>query len=45
MGNDCLYPEYRPEVVEAMEEAEILSEDPNTKKYSSFAEALEDLNT
>lgn len=37
------YPEYKPEVIEAMEEAKRLSRDPNTKKYDSFSEALEDL--
>lgn len=38
------YPKLRPEVVEAMEEAKQISHDPNTKRYTSFAEALEDLN-
>lgn len=38
------YPQYKPEVIEAMEEAKRISRDPNTKKYSSFTEALEDLN-
>lgn len=38
------YPEYKPEVLEAMEEAKKISRDPNTKKYSSFSEALEDLD-
>lgn len=37
------YPEYKPEVIEAMEEAKRLSRDPSTKKYDSFSEALEDL--
>lgn len=37
-------PQYKPEVLEAMEEARKISKDPNTKKYSSFAEALEDLD-
>ena len=27
------YPQYKPEVIEAMEEAEKLSRNPNTKKY------------
>lgn len=35
--------QYKPEVVEAMEEAKRLSRDPQTKKYDSFSEALEDL--
>ncbi len=38
------YPQYKPEVIEAMEEAEKLSKNPNTKKYSSFSEALEDID-
>lgn len=38
------YPEYKPEVLEAMEEAKRISRDPNTKKYHSFSEALEDLD-
>ena len=40
---DVVVPRYKPEVVEAMEEAKRLSRDPNTKRYSSFAEALEDM--
>lgn len=38
------YPEFKPEVAEAMEEAKRISRDPNTKKYHSFSEALEDLD-
>lgn len=37
-------PNYRPEVIEAMEEAKRISRDPDTKKYSSFSEALEDID-
>ncbi len=37
------YPEFKPEVIEAMEEAKQISRDPNTKRYSSFSEALEDM--
>lgn len=37
------YPEFKPEVIEAMEEAKRISRDPNTKRYSSFSEALEDI--
>lgn len=37
-------PRYKPEVIEAMEEAKRISRDPNTKRYSSFADALEDLD-
>ena len=37
-------PQYRSEVLEAMEEARRLSKDPHAKKYGSFAEALEDLD-
>ena len=37
-------PQYKSEVIEAMEEARRISKDPNTKRYGSFAEALEDLD-
>ena len=37
-------PQYRSEVLEAIEEARRISKDPNTKRYGSFAEALEDLD-
>lgn len=37
------YPEFKPEVIEAMEEAKKISRDPSTKHYSSFKEALEDI--
>lgn len=37
-------PQYKSEVIEAMEEAKRISREPNTKKYSSFSEALEDLD-
>ncbi len=37
-------PQYRPEVLEAMEEAKRISKDPKTKRYSSFSEAMEDLD-
>lgn len=38
------YPQYKPEVLAAMEEAEKLSRNPNIKKYSSFSEVLEDID-
>ena len=38
------YPELKQEVIEAMEEAKQISKDPSTKRYSSFSEALEDLD-
>ena len=38
------YPQYKPEVIEAMEEAKVLSHNPETKRYSSFDEALEDID-
>ena len=37
-------PRYKPEVLEAMEEAKRTSGDPNTKRYRSFAEVLEDID-
>lgn len=41
---DVTVPRYKPEVIEAMEEAKLLSRDPKAKRYSSFSEALEDLD-
>ena len=37
-------PKYKQEVIEAMEEAKQISRDPKTKRYGSFAEALEDID-
>ena len=37
-------PKYKPEVLEAMEEAKRISRDPNVRKYSSFSEILEELD-
>lgn len=37
-------PQYKAEVIEAMEEAKRISRDPKTKRYGSFSEALEDLD-
>ena len=37
-------PQYKVEVLEAMAEAKRISRDSNTKRYSSFSEALEDLD-
>ena len=37
-------PQYKPEVVEAMEEARRISKDPGEKRYNSFFEAMEDLD-
>lgn len=39
------YPEFKPEVMEAMDEARHISKAPDTKRYKSFSEALEDLDT
>lgn len=41
---DVAYPELKPEVIEAMDEAKRISRDPTTKRYSSFSEALEELD-
>ena len=38
------YPEFKTEVIEAMKEAKRISHDPNVKHYSSFKEALEDID-
>lgn len=37
-------PQYKPEVVEAMEEARRISKEPGEKRYNSFSEAMEDLD-
>ena len=37
-------PQYKPEVIEAMEEAKRISKNPGAKRYNNFSEALEDLN-
>ena len=37
-------PKYKPEVIEAMEEAKRIAREPNTKKYDSFSEALKDMD-
>lgn len=36
-------PKYKQDVLDAMEEAKKLSKDPNTKRYASFSEAMEDI--
>lgn len=38
------YPQYKQEVLEAMDEAKTISHNPETKSYGSFAEALEDMD-
>lgn len=38
------YPEFRPEVMDALEEAKRISRDPDTKRYQSFSEALGDMD-
>ncbi|MCI9428099.1 MAG: hypothetical protein HFI81_10175 [Eubacterium sp.] len=35
--------DFKSEVLEAMKEAKQISRNPNTKRYSSFTEAMEDL--
>ena len=37
-------PRYKQEVLDAVEESKKLSRDPDTKRYSSFAEAMADLD-
>lgn len=37
-------PQYKPEVLEAMEEAKKISKDPNIKRYSSFSDTMEDFD-
>lgn len=42
---DVVVPQYKSEVLEAMEEAKRISKDPDTKRYNSFSEAMEDLDS
>lgn len=37
-------PQYRPEVLEAMEEAKRISRDPNVKGYKNLEDAFEELD-
>ena len=39
------YPEFKPEVVEAMEEAKKISRDPNVKGYTDIEELFEELDS
>lgn len=39
------YPELRPEVIEAMEEAKRISRDPSVKGYTDIDELFEELNS
>lgn len=36
-------PQYRPEVIDAMEKARKLSKNPKTKRYCNFSAALENI--
>ena len=42
---DVRYPEYKPEVIEAMEEAKRISRDPNVKGYTDLEELFEELDS
>ena len=37
-------PQYKPEVLDAMDEAKKISKNPKTKRSHSFSEALEDID-
>lgn len=39
------YPEYKPEVLEAMEEAKRISRDPNVKGFTDIDDLFQDLNS
>ncbi len=39
------YPEFKPEVIEAMEETRRISRDPNVKGYTDIDELFEKLNS
>ncbi len=42
---DVKYPKFKPEVMEAMEEARRISRDPNVKGYTDIDELFEELNS
>lgn len=42
---DVRYPEYKPEVIEAMEDAKRISRDPNVKGYTNVEELFEELDS
>lgn len=42
---DVRYPEYKSEVIEAMEEAKRISRDPNVKGYTDIEELFEELDS
>lgn len=39
------YPEFKPEVIEAMEEAKRISKDPDAKGFTNIDDLFEDLNS
>lgn len=41
---DVVVPQYKSEVIEAMEEAKRISKDPDSKRYKSFSEGMVDLD-
>ena len=41
---DVKYPRFKPEVIEAMEEAKRISRDPNVKGYTDIEELFEELD-
>ena len=41
---EVVVPQYKSEVIEAMEEAKEISKDPNTKRYNSFSDVMEDID-
>ena len=41
---DVVVPQYKSEVLEAMEEAKRLSKETNAKRYSNFSDAMEALD-
>lgn len=42
---DVKYPKFKPEVIEAMEEAKRISRDPNVKGYANVDELFMELDT
>lgn len=41
---EIMLPQYKPEIIEAMDEAKKISRDPSIKSYDSFSKIIEDID-
>lgn len=41
---EIILPQYKPEIIEAMDEAKKISRDPSIKSYDSFSKIIEDID-